>query len=644
MNDSPTSARAFKANLLPTVLIIAILYFGREFFIPLALATLLAFLLVTPICYLEKLRLGRVTAVLIAVLLALSVVGGVAYVVGGQLLSLARDLPNYKGTLQEKVEELQVPKDGALAKAKETLQELSKEITAGGTERVPQGGPKFRTVGKQETPGGIEAKLKLNQPLPVTVISMPDSPDQVNPAGSALQTLRNFVSPVLQPLGTAFLVVIFAIFILVDREDLRDRIIHLLGRGHLQMTTEALDDAGGRVSRYLLAQSSVNLCFGVPIGIGLYFIGVPNAFLWGLLATILRFIPYLGIWMAFACPFLLSLAVAHSWTPPLLTLLLFVGVELTTANVIEPRLYGSSTGLSSMAVITAAAFWTWVWGPVGLLLSTPLTVCLAVLGKYLPGLTFLDVLLGDKPPIAAEDRFYQRLLAGDEEEVTRIAIEHCGKHTYPVTMETLVIPALRVADCDYHAGTLAEPSRSRIYTLVSDLLTDLKECLPAHGEADMNGPATVFCVPANDLGDELAARMLAQMLAASGVRAQVTGAKLLASELVELAAGAEAPRFCVSVLPPASTRQGVYVCKRLRERFPAARLIVGMWGEPASDERGRLKRYEKVVIDGIFTSLQEAAKDLLATTTTTVQGNNEKKDAAAMAPPKEAASEPALRK
>lgn len=600
--------------LLPTVLVVAVLYFGREFFIPVALAILIAFLLGPLVSRLERLRLGRIGSVIAATLVAFAILGGIGYIVVGQMIELGNDLPKYKGHLEEKVMSLRSRKDGPLARAQKTLQELTREMS--GPETVtPDGKPALTEVGKEEPtgPGGKERALKLAKPVPVTVVSMPAPPDRNNNAGSPLQTLEDVVSPVLGPLGTAALVIVFVIFMLLDREDLRDRIIHLVGRGHLQVTTQALDDAATRVSRYLIAQTMVNASYGVPIGIGLYFIGIPNAFLFGLLAIVLRFIPYLGSWIASAFPLVLSMAISSGWTTPALTLGLFIVVELSTANIVEPWLYGASTGLSSMAVIAAAAFWTWLWGPVGLLLATPMTVCLAVLGKHIPNLTFLDVLLGDRPPIAPEDRFYQRLLATDEDEVSAIAERYCSKHSLLEAFERLIVPAMRLADEDYHNGALSDAARTQILRIVCDLVGDLGEPEAAKAVSKTSAPAALVCLPASDYADELIGTMLVRLLAMNGVVAEVMPSKMLASEMLEAAVSSPTRLFCISVLPPRNTRQGLYVSKRLRDRLPEARILVGMWGEPASDERGRLARFQRVRNDGLFTSLQDIIKEIMAT-------------------------------
>ncbi len=342
-----------------------------------------------------------------------------------------------------------------------------------------------------------------------------------------------------------------------------------------------------------------------------------------MLATLLRFVPYIGAWISSAFPLGLSLAIAPGWSMPAETLGLFLAVELITANVLEPWLYGTSTGLSTMAVIVAATFWTWIWGAAGLLLATPLTVCIVVVGKYLPQLHFLDVLLGERAQIAPEDRFYQRLLAQDEDEVLEIAENYLKKHTLAEAYDKVIVPALRLTEEDYCRDQLSDSRRMELLEQVANLVTDLGEPkLPklAKGETPVKvapvetpaAPVAAIIVPAKDFADEATALMLAKLLSHSGAQSHVISSKLLASEMVEEASGLECRNFCVSLTPPGSTRHALYLCKRLRERFPEARIVVGVWGEPEGDDV-RTKRFEAVQIDGLFTTLQEGMRDLLAT-------------------------------
>jgi hypothetical protein len=395
---------------------------------------------------------------------------------------------------------------------------------------------------------------------------------------------------------------------LLQREDLRDRFIRLIGASQINLTTKALDEAAQRVSRYLLAQLIVNVTYGIPIGIGLYFIGIPNAILWGLFATILRFVPYIGPWLAASFPLFLSLAVGTTWTAPIETLALFVVIELISNNVVEPWLYGASTGLSPMAVIVSAVFWTWIWGGIGLILATPLTVCLAVLGKHLPSFAWLDVLLGDKPPIATGDRLYQRLLANDEEEAVTIVEEYVAANSLAAAYDVVVLHALRQAESDCRADILDETRRRQIYGMLRRILTELDPTPPPPD----NVPVAVLAMPASSEADEIAGVMLAHLLEMRGVMARVASSKSLTSEMADQALSSGAHVFCISALPPASVMPATYLARRLRERMPDARIIIGLWETLESETARRLQRFKRAHADDVFTSLERTTAELVA--------------------------------
>ncbi|HYR58189.1 MAG TPA: AI-2E family transporter, partial [Chthoniobacteraceae bacterium] len=425
--------------------------------------------------------------------------------------------------------------------------------------------------------------------------------------GAAMRALAGFAAPVIAPFGTAAIVIVFVIFILLSREDLRDRVIHLVGRGQLQVTTQALDEAGHRVSRYLLAQLGVNICYGALIGVGLAWIGLPNALLWGFLAAILRFLPYVGPVIGAAFPFLLSLAVSPSWSTPLLVGGLFVLVELITYNAVEPWLYGSSTGLSPLAVIVSAVFWTWLWGAIGLLLATPLTVCIAVLGKYIPGLRFLDIMLGDKPPIAAEERFYQRLLAMDADDALALAEEYAKEHGLANTFDELIVPALRQAETDHRNGTLDDQSRRQLCHEMRGLIVELGDAPALPDDA-----ALVVCIAASNEMDELGALMLARLLAGIGVPCRVPTSKLMTGEIVEEMSEAKPQFVCVSVLSSWSLMAAAQLCKKLRERVRGAVISIGVWGAQPGDGERRTQRLKRISADHIFTTFAQAAAEIRA--------------------------------
>jgi hypothetical protein len=374
------------------------------------------------------------------------------------------------------------------------------------------------------------------------------------------------------------------------------------------VTTQALDEAGQRISRYLRAQVMVNASFGLAIGTGLYFIGIPNAVFWGLLAVVLRFLPYIGPWLAAAFPIALSIAVFESWTPPLLTIGLFVVCELVSNNVVEPWLYGASTEISPLAVVVSALFWTWLWGGVGLVLAAPLTVCLAVAGKYLPGLAFLDLLMGDKPSIAPGDRLYQRLLALNEEEACELIEQNAREHSALAAFDDAVLPALRSIEVDFRAGVLSDAGRTEACQILRQIITDLAGPPPAPEAAT----SPVLCIPASHEGDELAALMLAQVLAGSGVAATVFSSQLLAGECVEKAAELAPSIVCISSLPPVSTIAARALCKRLRARLPSARIVVGLWQPEGAEFTARRDRLGKAGADETYPDLRRAAGAITA--------------------------------
>jgi hypothetical protein len=338
----------------------------------------------------------------------------------------------------------------------------------------------------------------------------------------------------------------------------------------------------------------------------LYFIGIPNAVFWGLLAMVLRFLPYIGAWIAAALPLALSIALFQSWTQPVLTVVLFVVCELVAANVVEPWLYGATTEISPLAVIVSALFWTWLWGGVGLVLATPLTVCLAVAGKYLPDLAFLDLLIGDKPSIAPGDRLYQRLLALNEEEVNDIVEHYIHEHSAIAAFDEAVLPALRSIEADFRAGVLSDVARADACHILRQVIADLAESQAAPAAT----AASILCIPASDEGDELAALMLAQVLAPAGIATTVFSSKLLAAESVERAVTLAPSIVCISAVPSVSTIAARTICKRLRARLPSVRIIIGLWQPEDAEFTARRERLSKAGADETYPNLRRAAAGL----------------------------------
>lgn len=598
-NSQPSATGSGFTKLASFVIVAGVLYVAEEVFVPIALASLLSFLLAPLAVRLGRWGLGKVASVLVVVTLAFAVIAVVGWLVTVQVINLADQLPQYRDNLRAKITALKKPDpDGVLSKASGVVKELEQEINS--------------TAPEEEA--ALPTGQRPQEPVPVEVRSPKQTP---------LRIIASMAGPILQPLATAGAVAFFVILMLLQREDLRERFLKLVSGGELNVATQAVDDATSRVSRYLLMQLVVNATYGIPIGIGLYFIGVPNAFLWGLLATLLRFIPFVGPWIAAAFPIGLAIAVDPGWTKPLLTIGLFLALELISNNIVEPLLYGASTGVSNIALLMAAIFWTWLWGPVGLLLSTPLTVCMLVLGKYVPGLRFLSVLLGSEPVLAPEARFYQRMLAMDEDELWDISEKYIAERSLPELYDNVVLPALAFAEQDRHKGTLAEVRQAFIVQNTRGLIEGLAERAPSTGngasaesaELPPPGPGTsatpVLCVPARDEADELAALMLVQLLTRKGMAARAVSVKSPAAEAISEIREHNITAVCISSVPPFAVTPARQICKRIKQEFPNAKVVIGIWNAPSGGTQvaGRLG---SSCPDAVVSRLAEAVSRLEA--------------------------------
>ncbi len=553
--------------LLIITLIVVTLYLAADILMPIALAVLLGFVLTPIVSRLERWRLGRVPSVLAVVVLVFMAIIGFGAVVGSQLGDLAENLPTYQRNIHTKIEALRTATStaedhGPLKQATEAFRDLQQELekaTGGG-----QPAPPAASAAPTAQPSGTTAGQQRREPVPVRL----DQPD-----AGVFDLVQRVLGPAMTPIATAGMVLVFTIFMLLQREDLRDRMIRLVGSGDLSRTTEAMNDAGERVSRYLLMQVVVNVTYGIPIGVGLWLLGVPNPLLWGLLATVLRFIPFLGPVIASAFPILLSFAVDTGWTLPLLCIALFVAVELFSNNVVEPWLYGTATGLSSLAIIVAAVVWTTLWGPIGLLLATPLTVCLVVLGRHVPQLHFLEVMLGDRPVLPDEAKVYQRLLARDPVEATEIAEERLGKGT-PVQMaDDLLLPALSLAEQERQRGTLNPEGGQAVADGMASLLDELSES----GTLPEDAPR-VLCIGARNTLDEAAAGLLAYLLTGRGVRSDVIPAEKVSARAVASLGTAGIDAVVLSSLNPSSLGSSRRLLHRLRLHFgPNVPILLCLW-------------------------------------------------------------------
>ena len=448
----PVPGSALTTVLLAVVVVVA-LYFGREVLVPIALAVLMSFVLAPPVRRLQDWYVPRILAVLLVVLVAFAAIFSLGGLMVSQVNRLATDLPRYQATLREKIESLRgaAAGTGTLERASDVLRDLSKELDKPRGNMAPP------------TPLAIDASPS-GKPIPVEV-KQPDP--------GALQTLVSLISPLVYPLATTGIVIIFVIFILLQRQDLRNRLVRLAGSGDLQRTTAAMDDAGQRLSRLFLTQLALNAGFGLVIGTGLWFIGVPSAPLWGMLAMILRFIPYIGAVISAIFPLVLAAAVGPGWTMVLWTAALFLIVEPIVGQVVEPLLYGHSTGLSPVAVIASATFWTWLWGPIGLVLATPLTICLVVVGRHVDRLKFLDVMFGDRPALTPPELVYQRMLAGDPVEAAEQAQKFLKERPLIAYYEEVLIGGLKLAHADAKRGLLDDERLQRIRDATAEIVDDL---------------------------------------------------------------------------------------------------------------------------------------------------------------------------
>ena len=582
--------------VLVTATVIATLYFAREVFVPITLAILLSFLLAPAVRALRRLRVGRVTAVGFTALFAFIALAAFAAVVVGEVSSLAQQLPEYRYNLETKIRSLPalVPGGGVFRRATETFRELSKEFSRAGTQVAAESTPS--ATGASEPPPA--------KPIPVQL---------VEPEPGPLQIVQSIIGPLLQPMAAGGLVIVFVIMILLERADLRDRLLRLAGRRDLHRTTEAMNDAAQRISRYLLSQLVVNISCGLPIGIGLTLIGVPNAALWGILVVLLRFVPYLGIVIAAAFPLALAIAVAPDWMLFVWTALLFLGIELVVANLVEPLVYGGTTGLSSVALIAAATFWTWLWGPIGLLLSTPLTVCLVVLGRHVPQLQFLNVMLGNEPVLTPVETFYQRILANDPEEATEQAEEFAKNSSLIEFFDEVAIPALARAQADSDRGVLQLEARATFERAIATMVENLSEdedaiAAPEHAAGPKpEGLSGIVCVAGRNELDEAAAFLLGNVLRLE--RHVDIGVPLpadaLSADTAYLPLFENASVVCLSLISTSSPARARFLVRRIRRRAPRAHILVGFWASPtrevAAEEMARV-----ISVQAVAFSLREA--------------------------------------
>ena len=608
----------------------ASLWIGRQIFVPVAFAVLLSFVLAPMVRLLRKWRVGRGLSVFIVVAIAVMVFFALGAVLTRQVSLLASNLPQYEKTITTKVQSLR----GAAAQLT-VISGVSQLMDNFGAQLSRSPGVQSLETPNQNAPPGA-GRQQPQQPMQVVVHQ---------PTPGPLEIIESVAVSALEPLATSGIILVFVVFILLQREDLRDRLIRLAGSDDLQRTTAAIDDAARRLSRYFLVQTAVNASFGLIVGIGLWLIGVPGAPLWGVLSMILRFVPYIGAILSAAFPIALSAAVAPGWTMTLETAALFGVAEPIMGQVVEPLLYGHSTGLSPIAVVVAATFWTWLWGPVGLILAMPLTVCLVVLGRHVDQLEFLDILLGDAPPLTPVETFYQRVLAGHPMEAAEQAERLLKTSSLSDYYNDVALPGLLLAQADARQGLLDDERQRKLCETIEELADALSdrsdrepEQSPRKEEAlaslepgtaqqshlERSGPIqedpgavvseawkmerAVLCVPGRSYIDGAAGIVLNQLLAAHGVGSQVEGGEILAPRRIGRLDLAGVQLVCLSYfdapLNPAHVR---FAIRRLRRRAPNVTILAGFW--TAADQAAQFRELcEEAGADFYAADLKQAVE------------------------------------
>ncbi|MGC1923204.1 MAG: AI-2E family transporter [Pseudolabrys sp.] len=618
VTDTHSLVKGVAAAVL-AALIVATLYFGRDVFVPVALSILLSFVLAPLVHALQDFRVPRAISVIGVVLLAFSIIFVIGGVIATQMTQLAGELPRYESNMRAKIQSLRgtAAANNTLERAADVLQDLSKELNK----------PKEPSSARTAAPTANSLPGQDARPIPVEVRQPPPT---------ALESIAALISPLLHPLMTSGIVIIFVIFTLLQREDLRNRLIKLAGSHDLQKTTVALNDAAERLSRLFLSQLALNSAFGLVIGTGLWFIGVPSAVLWGILAGILRFVPYIGVFIAAVFPLLLAVAVDPGWSMLLWSAALFVIVEPLVGQVIEPLLYGRSTGLSPLAVVVSATFWTALWGPIGLVLATPLTICLVVLGRHVENLKFLEVMFGDRPALSPSELFYQRMLADDPAEALDNAEQFLKERPLAAYYDEVALKGLKLAQADLDRNALDTLHLQRIRDSVIELVRELddhedqpqkrvtqdveaaaavdsiedprvydfpilaKDKLTTH----WRGEAPVLCIAGRTGLDEAVAVMLAQILSKQGIGTRLEGVDVLSSANILRLETKGIVMVCVSFLNTSSIAQMRFTIRRLRRKLPGVVIVLGSWNAEADST----VLADAVKADGVALTLHDAVK------------------------------------
>ena len=602
-----------------SVVAIAILYSAQSIFIPVALAAFLTFLLSPVVTWLKQRGIGRTPAVIMTVFLAAFVLGTAGWLVTTQISGLLRELPKYSQNVKDKVKSFKKVAAGSSQLSK-MIGEINHEL---GSE------PASKSNADIDEAGDDELQNKKAQPTAVFI-------EAQSPVW--LSRISSFLAPLMEYLGELALAIILVIFMLQKREELRNRLIRLMGRGRIATATKFVDEAGQRISRFLLMQAMVNGTFGLVLAGGLLLIGVKYALLWGFLAAMLRYLPYIGAYLAAVFPISLGLAMFDGWGTVFMVAGLFVVLELIAANFVEPWLYGQSMGVSEIALLVAAAFWAVLWGPIGLVLSSPLTVCLVMLGRYVPQLEFLAVLLGDEPALDPSVSFYQRLLARDQDEAEDLVLEHVKTGSAEQVYDDMLIPTLKAAKLSYGRGDIGEADEQYVFRSIREIVEDLgdRRITDNDGEKDASEDEAIgqeqqpeavriLGCPAHDGADQAALEMLQNLLDPARWNLELVAPDTLTAELLDLVAEKKPALVCIAATPPGGLAHTRYLCKRLRARFPELRILVCRWGPRGSTPSGP-GQLEEAGADSIATTLLETRQQLASLLPVLTQSDSRRGD------------------
>ncbi len=584
-------SRAIKLAAIAVVL--ASLYYGKAMLAPLALAVLLSLLLTPPVHFLER-YIGRVAAVIVSAVLSIILLSSAGYGLGVKTVELASRLPQYKERIRRKTEHLKKSAGTWVGKTVDAISEITDEFA--GQKPVVSANP-----GDSST-----SALRIEPINPVVLTT-------------------TILAPLLAPLETAVIVLIFSIYFLIQPDDLRNRLLRLAGKNKIHSTSHAFDEVGRKVSRFLLMQTVINLVYGAMIAAGMTALGFPDGIIWGGLVAIMRFVPYLGTWVAALPPFLILVATTDGWQPAYFLMLLLL-MDLLFAFVVEPLVIGGGIGISPLSLLVAAVFWAWLWGPLGLLLSTPLTVCLAVMGKHVSALRFLNVLLTDKPVLNAKVRFYHQLLGANRSGALSLLKNEIQNKSYCQICDDMLLPVLALAKLDLRRGSINGEKASEVRELAAELVSEITENSgPAQNDSVQELPAreapfsldglkclpefAVLCIPAKSNADELAAALFARILRTNGLPAHEISADSSAIDVLNLIEERKAAIVCISALPHSATLHARVLFKRIRSRFPNIIILIGLWARTSSLERSR-QRIGCAKIDGLVSTFEDGVKYL----------------------------------